>query len=52
MKVLIAEDDPHTRDGLTEILRTEGYRVLTAADGREALALFEKEAPDFGGGGA
>ena len=47
MTVLIAEDDTHTREGLTEILRGEGYRVLTAADGREALALFEKEAPDF-----
>ena len=47
MTVLIAEDDPHTREGLTEILRSEGYRVFAACDGREALALFEKESPDF-----
>jgi len=47
MKVLIAEDDTHTREGLAEILSAEGYRVACARDGREALALFEKEAPDF-----
>ena len=47
MKVLIAEDDAHIREGLAEILRTEGYTVLAAGNGNEALALFEKEAPDF-----
>jgi len=47
VKVLIAEDDTHTREGLAEILSAEGYRVACARDGREALALFEKEAPDF-----
>jgi DNA-binding response OmpR family regulator len=47
MKVLIAEDDPDTRAGLEEILRDEGYVTVSAADGREALELFEKEKPDF-----
>lgn len=47
MKVLVAEDDPITRDGLREILENEGYRVVAAADGAEALALFERESPDF-----
>jgi DNA-binding response OmpR family regulator len=37
MNVLIAEDDPHIREGLVEILEAEGYRVTTAADGRAAL---------------
>lgn len=47
MNVLIAEDDTHIREGLAEILGAEGYRVSCARDGREALALFEKEAFDF-----
>lgn len=47
MKVLVAEDDPITRDGLREILEGEGYRVVAAADGEEALALFGRERPDF-----
>ncbi|MCL4694972.1 MAG: response regulator transcription factor [Candidatus Hydrogenedentes bacterium] len=47
MKVLIAEDDAHIRNGLAEILRDEGYETLTARDGREALALFKQQTPDF-----
>jgi len=47
MKVLIAEDDPHTRAGLEEILEAEGYEVYTAKDGKDALQLFRKESPDF-----
>jgi two-component system, OmpR family, alkaline phosphatase synthesis response regulator PhoP len=47
MKVLIAEDDPHTRAGLEEILEAEGYEVFTAKDGKDALQLFRKESPDF-----
>jgi len=47
MKVLIAEDDPHTRQGLAEILEAEGYRPVTAKTGPEALELFQRESPDF-----
>jgi DNA-binding response OmpR family regulator len=47
MKVLVAEDDRHIRQGLCDILQAEGFRTITAADGREALALFDAEAPDF-----
>ena len=47
MKVLIAEDDVHTRRGLAEILEAEGYRTVAAHDGWEAVALFEREKPDF-----
>ncbi|MCG3148026.1 MAG: Alkaline phosphatase synthesis transcriptional regulatory protein PhoP [Verrucomicrobiae bacterium] len=47
MKVLIAEDDQHTRRGLAEILDAEGYRTIAAKDGREAVALVEREKPDF-----
>ena len=47
MKVLIAEDDPHTRAGLSEILEAEGYKVISTRDGKEALGMFAVEAPDF-----
>jgi DNA-binding response OmpR family regulator len=47
MKVLIAEDDTNTRNGLVEILEAEGYEVVATGNGREALRLFAKEAPDF-----
>jgi DNA-binding response OmpR family regulator len=47
MKVLIAEDDNHIRDGLAAILADEGYDTITAVDGRDALARFLTEAPHF-----
>ena len=47
MKILVAEDDPRTRKGLGEILEAEGFRVVSAGDGREALRAFERERPDF-----
>ena len=47
MRVLIAEDDAHIRNGLAEILQGEGYETLTARDGNEALALFKQQRPDF-----
>lgn len=47
MKVLVAEDDTNIRNGLAEILQAEGYETLTARDGREALALFRQQRPDF-----
>lgn len=47
MKVLIAEDDANTRQGLQEILQDEGYTVLAAPDGQKAYELFENEKPDF-----
>jgi DNA-binding NtrC family response regulator len=43
MKILIADDDPMQRELLSGFLEKQGYRVLTAADGQEALTLFQKE---------
>ncbi len=42
--VLVADDERNLRDSLAELLSGEGYRVLQAADGREALALLSAEA--------
>jgi DNA-binding NtrC family response regulator len=36
-RVLIVEDDPTTRLGLTELVRTWGFTTESAADGEEAL---------------
>src|ERR1051326_7797788 len=47
MKVLLVEDDSLTRKGLAEILEAEGYQTVSAQNGKEALALFTKESPDF-----
>jgi len=45
--ILVAEDDLHLRAGLVETLVAEGYRVVAAADGDAALALFASARPDL-----
>src|SRR5262245_15100332 len=37
--ILVAEDDANLRDVIAWSLRAEGYRVVTAADGLEALRI-------------
>ncbi|MEZ7172640.1 response regulator transcription factor [Sporosarcina sp. OR05] len=39
--VLVADDDKEIRDGIEIYLKNEGYAVLKAADGREALDLLQ-----------
>ena len=43
--VLIIDDEKDILESLSSILRDEGFRVLTAIDGHEGLAIFEKEKP-------
>lgn len=45
--ILIAEDMPALREPMAVALKHEGYRVLTCADGREALTLVEQQKPDL-----
>lgn len=47
MKILIAEDDDHTREALREVLSMEGYDVVTASDGLQAADFFRAIRPDF-----
>lgn len=47
MNILVAEDDPHTRAALVELLRSEGHRVTEAADGMQAKSLFDARQPDM-----
>ena len=42
--ILVVEDDATTRQALVEVLRTLNYRLLMAANGREALVTLEAEA--------
>lgn len=47
MKVLVAEDDRFTREGLCELLEGEGYSVVSASDGAAAVAAYEAHQPEF-----
>jgi two-component system response regulator AtoC len=46
-KVLVVDDEESMRHMLSLILKREGYAVLTAGDGKEALALAEAHLFDF-----
>jgi len=41
MKVLVADDDSGVRNALRKVLEEEGYEVVLAADGQQALNQFE-----------
>ena len=43
--VLVVDDDPSLRDLVEMILGEEGYEVVAAADGQEALAQVERSLP-------
>lgn len=45
--ILIVDDEFVMIEVLEMLLTDEGYRVLTAADGEEALALMKVERPDL-----
>ena len=47
LRVLIAEDDQGLRESLERVLRFEGYGVLLAKDGAEALDVVDHEDPDL-----
>ncbi len=46
-KILVVDDEETLRDMLEYNLRREGYHVLTAADGTEALRIAFEERPDL-----
>ncbi|MGC4117442.1 MAG: response regulator [Myxococcales bacterium] len=47
-RVVIADDDAHTRNLLKELVESWGHEVLAAADGEQALAyLFSPPVPDL-----
>ena len=46
-KILIVDDEPDTILILQDRLEMEGYEVLTATDGHEALHLIDQDLPDL-----
>lgn len=46
-KILIADDEPEIRDLLRLYLEKDGYDVLEAADGAQALSALQKDAVDL-----
>lgn len=47
MKILVAEDNPANRELIREILEVQGYEVLEAANGLEALEQIEEQLPEL-----
>lgn len=46
-RILVAEDHDDTRDALRLLLEMQGYEVLAARDGEEALAIALENPPDI-----
>jgi two-component system, NtrC family, response regulator AtoC len=46
-EVLVVDDDPDIRELLVEHLRSEGFRVAAAADGRAAISAVERSPGHF-----
>ncbi len=44
-KILIADDEPNILVSLEFLMKREGYEVLLARDGNEALAVIARERP-------
>ncbi|MGH2406672.1 MAG: response regulator [Candidatus Limnocylindrales bacterium] len=45
--ILVVDDEPTILETLAESLERDGYTVITAADGRAALARFRADRPDL-----
>lgn len=45
VKILIADDEPNILISLEYLMKREGYEVLVARDGQEALEVLERERP-------
>ena len=46
-KILIADDEKNMIWAMKKALKDEGYRIITAADGVEAVAMVQEEEPDI-----
>ena len=45
--ILVVDDEPTLRETLVDALEADGFRVVSAADGREALERFRGDRPDL-----
>ena len=46
-KVLVVDDEQGMREFLTMLLEKQGHRVITAAEGEQALQLVAEQTPDL-----
>jgi two-component system, OmpR family, response regulator MprA len=46
MRILVVDDEPAVRESLKRSLRFEGYEVVVATDGAEALERVRDDRPD------
>jgi len=46
-KIFVIDDEPQIVKVLRVYLEKAGYQVITTADGKEALLMFQREKPDF-----
>ena len=46
-KILVVEDDPNLRQLMSVFLRRNGFEVMRAKDGEEALSIMESAMPDL-----
>jgi type IV pilus assembly protein PilB len=46
-RILVVDDDPALREVIGDTLKAEGYDVITAVDGEEALASVHRDHPDL-----
>lgn len=46
-KLLVVDDDPHIRELVRVFLQNEGFDILEAADGQEAMAIMETDQADL-----
>lgn len=47
MTILVAEDDPIMLEGISASLEKEGFNVIPAENGRQALEKWESDSPDL-----
>jgi two-component system cell cycle response regulator DivK len=45
--IIVADDNPVSRELITEILEAQGYEIVQAADGGEALHKIRASTPDL-----
>jgi two-component system, OmpR family, alkaline phosphatase synthesis response regulator PhoP len=46
-KVLVCDDEPYILESVSHVVREEGYVVITADNGEDALHLAQAERPDL-----
>ena len=47
LKILVADDEPNIVISLEYLMKREGYTVLVARDGQEALDMIVRDRPDL-----